>query len=166
MALELILVRHAKSSWDSPDLADHDRPLNARGVASAIALGNWLRDKGYEPGQALCSSALRTRETLARMAMDVPTTVTEKLYHAGAYQMLRVLHAATANSVILVGHNPGIGELAERLARTLPRHPRFLDYPTGATTVFRFDVDRWEKVDFAAGEIVDFIVPRDLPGMN
>ena len=64
MTLQLILMRHAKSSWDDPAAADFDRPLNGRGRRSAKALGHWLRQRGWLPDRVLCSSARRTRETL------------------------------------------------------------------------------------------------------
>ena len=67
----LILVRHAKSDW-SLGMADHDRPLNVRGRASAAAIGRWLREKNLRPDQVLCSTATRTRETLDLLDLDAP----------------------------------------------------------------------------------------------
>lgn len=162
MTLELILTRHAKSSWDHPGMADHDRPLNDRGQASATAMGNWLRARGLVPDAVLSSSSVRTRQTHDLMGFDAPATFTGDLFHAGALMMLEVLGGARGARVLLLGHNPGIGDLAERLATTPPDHPRFFDYPTCATTVFRFEADNWREVTFGAGEVVDFAIPREV----
>ncbi|MEQ9695237.1 histidine phosphatase family protein [Shimia sp. SDUM112013] len=162
MAFKLILVRHAKSSWKNLDQSDHDRPLNKRGRASAIALGDWLRKEKMVPDQVLCSTAARTRETYELMGFDVAPVLKEGLYHASADVILRHIQGASGQKLLLLGHNPGIGECAERLARKLPAHARFLDYPTGATTVFKFDADTWDAVRFGSGKVKKFTVPRDL----
>lgn len=162
MTFRLILTRHAKSSWNHGDLSDHDRPLNKRGRASADALGEWLRKRGFMPDTVLSSSSLRTRETYERMGFECAPVFTRALYLASAPAMLRELQQASRETVLMLGHNPGTGELAERLAQTLPRHDRFLDYPTGATTVFEFDVPSWKDVQFGTGKVLAFTVPRDL----
>ncbi|WP_299356426.1 histidine phosphatase family protein [uncultured Shimia sp.] len=162
MALKLILTRHAKSSWKQLDLTDHARPLNKRGRASAEAVGDWLRHEKMVPDETLSSDAARTRETAALMGFDVEPVFLSALYHAGSTMMLRQLHNATGKKVMMIGHNPGIAEFAERLARDLPAHRRFLDYPTCATTVFKFDVDSWADVSFGTGKVKKFIVPREL----
>ena len=162
MPLKLILMRHAKSSWDDPLQTDYDRPLNERGRASAVAIGKWLRKFGHEPDMSLSSSSRRTQETYDLLGFDADVHFTKTLYHAGAYKMLSELQGATGRSVLLLGHNPGIAELAERLASRLPAHSRFLDYPTCATTVFEFHCDNWQNVDFGMGQIKAFTVPRDL----
>lgn len=160
--LTLILMRHAKSSWGSPALADHDRPLNDRGRRSARAMGRWLRSKGYLPDAVLSSSSRRTVETFEGLELDVPVTFTADLYHAGPAAMLRVLHGAEAPVLLMLGHNPGIADFAESLVRTPPDHPRFDDYPTCATLVVRFDAPSWSEVDWGSGEVVDFAIPREV----
>ncbi|WP_197916620.1 SixA phosphatase family protein [Thiosulfatihalobacter marinus] len=162
MALSLILVRHAKSSWDTPALSDHDRPLNKRGRASARAIGDWLRKENLLPDQILTSTAQRTLETCALMGMGTTPQADRSLYLAGADTMLRALRQASGQCVMLLGHNPGIGEFAERLATALPAHPRFLDYPTGATTLFKFGPDGWKDVAFGSGKVKSFVIPREL----
>lgn len=162
MPLRLILTRHAKSSWNDPMMTDHSRPLNKRGRASAVAIGEWLRGRGYRPDETISSSAERTRETAALLGFDAPADFTNALYHAGADIMLRELQKATGETVLMLGHNPGIAEFAERLAAALPKHPRFLDYPTCATTVFEFASDRWSEVQFGTGDIRAFMIPREL----
>jgi len=163
MPKTLILTRHAKSSWDTPGMDDHDRPLNKRGRRSAEVIGDWLRTHGLVPDEVLCSSARRTRETYERMGFDTPAEVTDTLYLVTANQILRELSGATGDTVLLLGHSPGIGQFAaEILGGDPPAHPRFRDYPTGATLVVRFDVDSWDKLAWRSGNLVDFTVPRDL----
>lgn len=166
MSLTLILTRHAKSSWDDPMQEDHERPLNGRGQRSAAAIGVWLAKRGHVPDQLLSSDAVRTRETWALMAAAFDAPVRERwehaLYHAGPQEILDILRTAEGRTVLLLGHNPGIGLAAANLAADGPRHPRFLDYPTAATTVYRFDIDSWREADWRGGDVIDFTVPRDL----
>jgi phosphohistidine phosphatase len=91
-----------------------------------------------------------------------PVRVDRRLYDAPAERMLDVLRGAAADPVLLIGHNPGIGEFAARLAIAPPAHERFEDYPTGATTVFRFVRDAWANIGWGEGEVVDFVTPRQL----
>lgn len=161
----LILIRHAKSAWDDPTLADHDRPLNARGTGAARDLGQWLASRGYTPEEVLCSDALRTRETWAGIAPALPAApeplLKPALYHAGPDVMLAVLRHAKAKTVAMLGHNPGIAEFAHRLVAQSPASEQFEKFPTGATLVVDFESD-WADVDFRQGSAVDFIVPREL----
>ncbi|MCB1342695.1 MAG: histidine phosphatase family protein [Pseudooceanicola sp.] len=158
----LILMRHAKSDWSTGEESDHARPLNRRGRASALALGNWLRGKGWLPDQVLCSTARRTRETLAGLGLEVEADYRDALYHAEVEALLEAVRGATGGTVLIIGHNPGIGELAERLVAEAPEHREFYNYPTGATLVVRFGVDGWPEVGERTGEAVDFVVPREL----
>lgn len=160
----LILMRHAKSSWDNPALDDHARPLNGRGRVSARVLGDWLRARGYIPDQALSSDATRTRETFARLKIPCDTEFLGALYHAGPEEMLHVLRQAGGDTVLMIGHNPGIGWFAQTLVAEPPPHPRFFDYPTCATLVADFDVESWDEIGTGTGKPVDFIVPRELTG--
>lgn len=162
MSLRLILMRHAKSAWDHPGLDDHDRPLNGRGRRSAAAMGDWLRDQGYMPDAILSSSATRTRETAAGLGFDVPASFTPPLYLAGPDAMLSALRSAQGKCVLMLGHNPGIAWFAEELVATPPAHPRFDDYPTCATLVLEFPVDRWSAVQPGTGQVLAFITPREV----
>ncbi len=153
----LILTRHAKSSWDDPAMADHDRPLNERGNAAATDLGQWLTSRGYLPQEVLCSDALRTWETWTRISEELPGKAVLKLkpnlYHAGPDVMLAVLRGAdpAADVVMMVGHNPGIAEFATRLVSRAPLNTEFHRYPTGATLVADFEVGTWAEVGFGQG---------------
>ena len=164
MTLRLILMRHAKSAWDDPMLDDFDRVLNKRGRASADALGAWLKDNDLVPDRALVSAARRTQETFRRLMLPCPATVLGELYHASPDGMLEMLRVMRETSLIIVGHNPGIGLLALGLAQAQPDHPRFRDYPTGATTVLEFEGETWRDLTPMSGRVTRFIVPRDLIG--
>ena len=160
----LILTRHAKSSWDDPAVSDHDRPLNRRGMAAALELGEWLASRGYEPDEVLCSDARRTRETWARAAA-APLEVMPRiaylpaLYQAPAEVMLDILRRATGDCVMMLGHNPGIAELAAMLPARAPNHPDVRRYPTGATLVVDFDAPGWQDIRPGTGSALDFFVP-------
>lgn len=162
MSLKLILMRHAKSDWDDPRLPDHKRPLNGRGRRSAVALGEWLRAKEHVPDQVLCSSAARTRETLALLELKTQASYRETLYLAEPEVMLREFRGATGRCVLMIAHNPGCAEFAERILRQPVSHGRFWDYPTGATLVADVTEDHWANVGFATAEAMDFVVPREL----
>ena len=164
MTLTLILMRHAKSEWDAPGLADHDRPLNGRGKASAQAMGHWLRAQGYQPQTAIRSSSTRTGRTFAELQLDVPVRFTRTLYHAGPEVMMDVLRDQTAPTVLMLGHNPGIADFADRLVEQPPRHPRFADYPTCATAVVTFDAEGWNDIGWREGQPIDFAIPREVMG--
>lgn len=162
----LILTRHAKSSWDDPASPDHDRPLNERGRAAAADLGQWLASRGYVPDQVLCSDAERTRKTWSGIAPALPATsvmeLKPALYHAGPDVMLAVLRHASADTVMMIGHNPGIAEFAERLSAHPPLHSEFSRFPTGATLVVDFAVGSWPEVGFGSGAVIDFTIPREI----
>ncbi len=166
MSLKLILMRHAKSSWDNPALDDFDRGLNDRGRASALAIGQWLVNKQHLPEVLQVSSARRTTETWARMAHLVPTSVIVKsnvaLYHSSATTILNTVRNETAQCVMVICHNPGIADFADRIARRSHPHPRFHDYPTAATSIIEFSTETWRDVDWGSGDVVDFVIPREL----
>ena len=168
MALTLILTRHAKSDWGAPHLDDFDRPLNDRGHRAAPAIGAWLAGHGLTPGEVIVSGARRTVETwdgIAGAFADAPTARSERrLYDATPDTIMAVLRGASAPVTMLIGHNPGVGQLARRLATAAPAHPRFADYPTCATTVFRFHREAWQDIGWGEAQVADFVVPRDLPG--
>ena len=162
----LILTRHAKSSWDDPLIGDHDRPLNRRGLRAALELGEWLASRGYLPDEVLCSSALRTAETWAaveRAPLEVlpAVSIQHDLYQATADFMLRLVQRASGDTVMLIGHNPGMAELAALLPATPPLDPEFRKYPTAATLVLDFHVDSWAEVKPGSGVVLDFFVPTE-----
>lgn len=162
----LILTRHAKSSWEDPLTPDHDRPLNERGKAAAADLGVWLSSRGYVPDEVLCSDALRTRKTWSGIAPALPGTpvleLKPALYHAAADVMLAVLRHAKADTVMMIGHNPGIAEFARKLVAHPPVNPEFGRFPTGATLVCDFYIDSWQDAVFGQATAADFIIPSEI----
>lgn len=166
MTLRLILTRHAKSDWSTPDQPDHDRPLNARGRRQAPLIGRWLASRGDRPDLVLCSTATRTRETLdlilPMLTSEPEVTFDPALYHAGSAKILSAIHAAQVPVLMIIGHNPGLAEAAQHLAHSPPVHPRFSGFPTAATAVFDFTEDDWSKVGWGRGSLRDFVTPDEL----
>ena len=163
MTRTLILTRHAKSSWDDPFLNDHDRPLSKRGRKSAPAVGAWLKKNNWLPDEVISSTSARTRETWQRMGLQATTVgFTRDLYLAGPHEVLTALSGASGQTVMMLGHNPGIAGFAAQIVRQRPEHERFPDYPSGATTVIRFDIDNWADVVWHSGDVLDFAIPREL----
>jgi len=167
MGLRLILTRHAKSSWDDPLLDDIERNLNPRGQRDAQRVGRWLSAKGYHPDQAMISAARRTQETWSRIQEVVSTGDTSSARHQGLYlassdRILQHLRNAGGHTVILIAHNPGIGDFAARFASRPPSHADFARYPTCATTVFDVAAHNWSQIRFGENTVLDFCVPREL----
>lgn len=167
MGLRLILTRHAKSSWDDPLRDDIDRSLNARGQRDADRVGHWLSAKGYHPAQAMISAARRTQETWSRIQEtasmgDTTCALHQGLYLASSDRILQHLRNASGQTVILIAHNPGIGDFASRFTATPPAHADFARYPTCATTVFDVAADSWSQIRFGQNTVLDFCIPREL----
>lgn len=152
---QLLLLRHAKSSWDDPSLPDYARPLNARGRKAASAMRRAIRELGLAPDIVLVSSARRALQTMEALEPWDETPLIEPmdaLYLAEAPQMLRVLQgvAETARSVLLIGHNPGLHNLAQLLvgeqgmrADTSAIRKLAKGYPSGALAEFSVSVPWW-----------------------
>lgn len=164
-------MRHAKSSWDDPRLADHARPLNPRGRRAAAAMRTAMRSYGLVPDVVLVSSARRTLQTLEQLEPWDETPLVEPmdaLYLANAAQMCAVLNgvAETARSVLLIGHNPGLHELALQLTGTArdPADARRLaeGFPTSALAEFTVP-GAWRALAPGGGRLHRFLAPRDLP---
>jgi phosphohistidine phosphatase len=159
----LILMRHAKSDWSESGLDDHARGLNKRGERSAKALGDWLRAEELLPDEVLCSDARRARLTFEGLGLTpkrAPNFL-RALYLASADEMLRILQAASGKCVLMIGHNDGIGDMAQRLVTSPPDHPRFSAYPTGATLVADLPTS-WPMTRWHTAEPRSFVVPREL----
>ena len=156
MSRTVYLLRHAKSSWSDPALADIDRPLAPRGRKAAKKIARHLRDRDVHPELVLCSPAARARETLAAIGAG---EIRPELYGADASDLLEVIRGLPddAASVLLVGHNPGFEDLARTFA-PLPDEK----FPTGALATFAFDCERWADVKPGGAELVDYVVPREL----
>jgi phosphohistidine phosphatase len=167
----LLLLRHAKSSWDDDSLPDHRRPLAPRGRRAAPAVAEHLRRLDVLPDLVLSSTSQRTRQTieLALEELDEPMVeFDEALYLAGPSQMLRSIRATDdhVDTLMMVGHNPGMHEIAIALTDRDPSTAAArLDakFPTAAVAVVEFDVDRWEDVGPGLGRLAHFVRPKDLP---
>lgn len=165
----LWLLRHAKSSWDDPELPDHDRPLAPRGRSAATLMATHLDTEGIRPGLVVCSSALRARETLAAVLPALGTQLTVQLDPAlYTFSGARLLESVIAlpsgpSDVMLVGHNPAMQELASALAREGARLSVLREkYPTGALAGLELDVDGWADAAPGCARLVAFVTPRDL----
>jgi phosphohistidine phosphatase len=167
----LILLRHAKSAWDNPSIADFERPLSNRGRKAAPLVGAYLARRGMVPGLGLSSSAKRAAETLDLASAGWQTKPTirklKSLYLAMPREMLRRVQALgrEPDCVMLVGHNPGIADLAAWLCshgKTDQRASLARKFPTGAIAVIEFDVEDWADVDAETGRLVDFATPKQM----
>ncbi len=141
--------------------------MNERGQEAATKVGGWLAEKGYQPDQVLSSSATRCHETWDRISQNLePVNAVQfedYLYLATAAEMLSVLQTASGDVVLLLGHMPGLGDLARELRRDPPpMHASFQKYPTGATTVLDFRIDDWADALPGIARFEDYITPRDL----
>jgi phosphohistidine phosphatase len=168
----LVLLRHAKSAW--PDVADSERPLADRGRRDAPGMGRWLRDRGYVPDAVLCSTARRTRETWDLVAPELgakPSVCYEpRVYEATALSLLHLLREVGGENrtVMLIGHNPGLVELAVGIAQVTdgpaakPLERARAKFPTAAVAVLELT---GEWADLTPGEVrmTEFAVPRELP---
>jgi len=163
----LLLLRHAKSSWDDVGLADHERPLAPRGHRAAERVADHLRSSVPNADLVLCSSALRTRETLERMSSafgDPEIVVEDGLYAATDDELLERLRAVAGSveTVALIGHNPGIWDLATALAGSGDDLDRLrAKFPTGALAVLEFDDPRGGLTPGGA-KLASFVTPKDL----
>ncbi|WP_181702319.1 SixA phosphatase family protein [Chthonobacter albigriseus] len=167
----LFLLRHAKSSWDGSGVPDFDRPLNIRGRASAPLMGRHMVDHALVPEKILCSSARRTRETLAGLLPhfpgDMSIDVMRSIYTAseGTYVPILRKHGGTARSLLLVGHNPSIQDTA--LAVIGHGNPEFIEqirekFPTAGLAVIDLPTDDWADLKPGSGRIIAFFRPREL----
>ncbi len=168
----LYLLRHSKSSWDDSSLSDHDRPLNQRGRAAAPRIGSYMRGAGYLPDLVLCSTATRTRQTLEAVLPELggaepSIEFHEDLYLGGPMGMLDLVASVpdTVESVLLVGHNPGTGMLADLLSGQ--GAPEMIDlmsakFPTAGLAIIELSVDRWKDTASGCGSLKEFVRPRDL----
>jgi phosphohistidine phosphatase len=161
---ELLILRHAKSSWDHPELADHDRPLSKRGKSDAPRMGEWLWREELTPDLIISSTARRARTTAEAVAeacdYDGDVILTRDLYHADALTYLDVAQqlGEVHKRIMLVGHNPGIEELVEDLSGHYER------MPTAAIAWFSLAIDTWAALtEDVSAELKAVWLPRETP---
>ncbi|MBW7933596.1 MAG: histidine phosphatase family protein [Gemmatimonadaceae bacterium] len=166
MRRTLWLVRHAKSSWKHVDLADRDRPLNKRGTRDAAAMARRLAQRSLRPQRIITSPALRARRTAEAMAAAFglepeALVVDERIYDAtveGLLGVVRTLPPAQERAM-LVGHQPGMGELVEALAGTA-----IAKFPTCAVAELALDGVAWPEASEGCAALVGVEAPKDDDG--
>lgn len=162
------LLRHAKSDWDDMSLRDFDRGLNARGRKGAALMGEHIREQGGKWQLVLASPAERVKLTLEASELNVPVRFEEQAYLADSATLIHLLSTCddTTDAVILMGHNPGIQELAIDLVSPEAENDLFTEimqkYPTAAFAVLELDIDTWSDLAPGCGKLVHFARPRDL----
>ncbi len=159
----LLLMRHAKSSWDDPRQADVDRPLNARGERDAPRMGRFLVEAGFAPDQIVTSGAVRARTTSMMVAeacdLGEQVTVTHDLYHADVSEWQATLGGLRSdwNCVLCVGHNPGIEEFIGILTS------QYVRMPTAAIAHLTCDVPQWDQFAVTTDAVLhDVWHPKEL----
>jgi|SRR5918912_775280 phosphohistidine phosphatase len=158
----LLLLRHAKSSWNNPVLRDFDRPLNERGLKAAPLIGSLLRERRLQPSLILSSPAERARQTTALVSqaaqLNVEPRFDEHIYEASALALLEVVSQIEdeVEQAMLVGHNPGM----EELLMTLTGEARRM--PTAALALIRLDVKKWSEVREGTGHLEWLVKPKEL----
>ncbi len=176
MTKTLLLLRHAKSSWSDPTLADFERPLNPRGQKAAPRMGAYLRKQKLVPDLVLCSAARRAMETwsLAGDALakggetPVPIKYLRSLYLAPPSRILAALRRTPdeVESVLMVGHNPGMENLALGMAgpgsKAEAQSHMEVKFPTAALAELRFEAKRWRDIAPGTGNLVRFVTPKGL----
>ena len=169
MTKTVYLLRHAKSDWSDLTISDHDRRLNSRGEKASSLIGHKLREMCVSPDTVICSTALRTKLTLNRI-MDAGNfnwdpLYKRSLYAAGADRLLTEIHGLPEDqkSVLLVGHNPGIQDLALALAGETDKSTKKRlrkKVPTGAFIRLDFDVNCFKRVAVGRGKLLYFMRPK------
>ena len=169
MTKVLYLLRHAKSSWDDPELDDIERPLAPRGRKAARALAVHMDDEGITPALVLCSPARRTRDTIDLVRSGLPpgtkVRTEDRLYGASPADVLKILRRLSDSlpSVMVVGHNPTMQELALSLASSGPGLERVsAGFPTAALAKLSLPIDRWNDLGTGKASLASFVTPKDL----
>ena len=175
----LLLLRHAKSAW--PDVPDHERPLARRGQRAAPVMGHWLRAAGCIPDEVLCSAALRAAQTwqLVQPALGSapPVVFDDRVYEADAVRLLTMIRRTSApvRTLLVVGHDPALPELARTLAAAAPEaeagpgsqamlaaaERMRAKFPTAAVAAFAFR-GRWDQLAPGTARLACFVTPREL----
>ena len=162
MPKTLYLVRHAKSSWDDPSLADRDRPLNERGLSSAPDMGRRLAAQGHKPDLVISSPARRALSTAKKLAKEMgyresKVITDEHLYFSGTRSMVDLLEKLDDKhkKVMIVGHNPAMTSLLNILCDS-----EVENMPTCAVAMIEFDMESWSELTMTDGELMDYDYPK------
>lgn len=167
----LLLLRHAKSSWDTPGMSDLERPLAPRGRQTAPRVAELMARRRWVPDLVLRSQAERVRETWQLMApalgAQIPSRTLRTIYPGAPSRLLMTLRRAPdeARTLLLIGHNPGLGSLATSLCGAGPKKAlerMSTKFPTAGLAVIDFDAERWSDIEDGAGRLEAFVRPKDL----
>ena len=167
----LAILRHAKSSWDEPQVADFDRPLNERGQKAARRIGRELTKRGATFDMVLASPATRVRETLEAVQKefepDAAICFERDIYLADEGTLLEMVRGIpeTVQAPLLIGHNPGLQELVLALTRDDSNGLRKrveAKLATAALVRIELPAEKWSEVEPGSGIIVELIVPKEL----
>ena len=163
---KLLVLRHAKSSWADPDLADFDRPLNERGLLAAPFMGSVITSDGLTPELIVGSPAERAKRTaeLAKEGGGIPSEIRfdDRIYEASPQTLLKVASDVEPKfaSVMIVGHNPGIEGFVRLLTSVLEA------MPTASLAEIDLDINDWSKIAPGCGTLVRVIRPKDRMKMR
>ncbi len=160
----LLVLRHAKSSWDYPHLSDFDRPLNSRGEKTAPFMGRLVGEKELVPDRIVSSPANRARTTAETAAeaggFGVQVELDDRIYGAGTTGLLYIVAEFDDedDSVMIVGHNPGF----EMLVASLTGEHRRM--PTAALAVIDLDIESWSEIESGSGSLRRIFIPKEEMG--
>lgn len=167
----LLLLRHSTADRAEPGESDQNRPLAADGRADAAAMGSYLAGHSFGFDRALVSPSIRTRDTWRQLAAALhapPEPVfDERLYNASAQTLMTVLKQQPegARTVLLIGHNPGLHELATMLVATGDidvREQMRENFPTSGLAIIDFALDNWGKLHPRSGRLERFVSPKSI----
>jgi len=162
------LLRHAKSDWGQSDKRDFDRGLNQRGCRGAELIGQHIRDHGVKWDRLVASPAQRVKTTLEQAAIGPSPEWNDRLYLASTETIMDVIGetAEEAGSLLVAGHNPGLGDMVFELVAPKNENALFdeakVKFPTASFAVFELDIDDWSQLREGCGKLVHFARPRDL----
>ena len=162
----LLLLRHAKSSWDDQNLADFDRPLNDRGKAAAPFMGELIAARDLIPDEIVSSPAKRAVQTATLFkdsgGFEVPIRLDERIYEAGPQTLKHVVSEfrEELDVVMMVGHNPGFEGFVSLLTGNQE------SMPTAAVAVIDLNIDKWSDVKNGEGGLIEVIRPKEQARNN
>jgi phosphohistidine phosphatase len=169
----LMLLRHSAAERANPGDSDQERPLSPEGRADAATIGAYLGNHSFRPDRVLVSPSTRTRETWRQIAAALRTApepvFDERIYNAAAQSLFNVIAemAGDAQSVLMLGHNPGLHELAVLLVATgdIDTRERLREnFPTSGVAIIDFALDDWAKLHARSGRLERFVSPKLIAG--
>ncbi len=169
---KITLLRHAKSGWDDPVARDFDRPLNTRGEKAAVLIGKWMKRNDLRFDHVIASPAVRVIDTIDQIVMGYGETLEpfwdRRIYLASSATLIDLLREQDSKyqSILMVGHNPGMEDLALELSSEEPVNPLreilWEKFPTSALAEIAVEIDDWADLAERSGQLTRFIRPRDL----